>query len=130
MSLSIPASNADTSGAGTRNFVGNAFGEFHAVSDRAAMRSRRAAAAAGVLVVCLLAALAVNPAAQAHAAELLTGTQEVSLDQLDASAEQLSAAQQAEAAAAVQPDAAVRPGPPESLSTLIGINSLMTKMTA
>ena len=72
------------------------------------MGSRRVAAAGAVLLVCLVAAMAVNPAGQAHAAEVLAGKQEVSLEQLDASAVQLPTAQQAEAASATQPDAAVR----------------------
>ncbi len=73
------------------------------------MRSRRAAAISAGLVVCLIVVATLNPAGQAHAAELVAGTgQEVSLDQLEAPVEQQAAAQQADAAAAAQPDAMVR----------------------
>jgi len=79
------------------------------VADRAAMRSRRTAAVGAALVVSLVLAATLNPAGQAHAAELVAGTgSEVSLDQLEAPAEQQVAAQQADAAAAAQPDATVR----------------------
>ena len=69
------------------------------------MGSSRAAAAAAVLMVCLVVALVASPIGQAHAAELLSG--QVSMDQLDASPVQASVAQQADAAAG-QTDAAVR----------------------
>ena len=93
------------------------------VADRAAMGSRRAAAAGAVLVVCLVMAATLNPAGQAHAAELVAGTgSEVSLDQLEAPAEQQAAAQDADAAdaTATQPDAAVRPTAHGSWSPSVG----------
>ena len=81
------------------------------------MSSPRATAAAAVLVVCLVAALAASPMGQAHAAELISGSRQVSMDQLDASPVQPSGAQQTDAAAG-QADILVRRSRSDSLSRL------------